>query len=103
MTFLQKPYRDYSKVEKFVLVTKSYEESDKKAELELVPIINQHNNNFNVVVDAKTESYDESEEHFFNKNIDKEVEGAPKTTINAIKKLQALYNNDANKIMEQAS
>ena len=45
MNFLQKSYGEYSKVEKPVLVTMSYEGLDDEEELETVPIVSKNNNN----------------------------------------------------------
>ena len=106
MTFLQKSYGDFNKVEKPVLVTMSYE--DNENELEMIPVVMQNNNDYNVVSDSKSESDDKSEENLFDVNINKEVETRPKTIINskvvqAMKQLQALYNDDANKIVKQAA
>ena len=105
MTFLQKSYGDFNKVEKPVLVTMSYE--DNENELEMIPVVMQNNNDYNVVSDSKSESDDKSEENLFDVNINKEVETRPKTIINskvvqAMKQLQALYNDD-NKIVKQAA
>ena len=47
MTFLHKSYGEYSKVEKPVLVTTSYEGLDDEEKLEKVPIISSNNNNNN--------------------------------------------------------
>ena len=46
--------------------------------------------------------------YFFDEDIDDQVKVAPQTTINtkvvqAMKKFQALYNDDENKIIEQAT
>ena len=82
MTFLQKSYNEYNKVEKSTLVTTSYEGSDDEEELEAVSIINQNNNN--AVSASHSESDEEqSEENCFNDDIDKEVKATPKSTINA--------------------
>ena len=73
----------------------------------MVPVVNQSNNN-NVVSDSCSESNDkEAEKNFLDNDVYDKVETTPKTTINAkvhaMKKLQALYNNDANKIIKQAT
>ena len=52
VTFLQKSYRDYSKVEKPVLVTTSYEGYNEEEELETVPVMDNYNNNYNIVSDS---------------------------------------------------
>ena len=109
MTFLHKSYGDYSKIEKPVLVTTSYEGSNDKEGLETVPIVNQNNDNYDVVSDSKSESDDnKAEENIFDDDIDEEVKATPKTTVNAkvvlvMKKLQASYNDDASKIVKQAT
>ena len=41
VTFLQKSYCEYSKVEKPVILIKSYEGSDNEEELEIVPVDNK--------------------------------------------------------------
>ena len=91
MTFLQKSYGEYSKVEKPAVLNTSYEGSDDEKELEIVPIDN-NDNNINVVSDSDNDSSDENFEinkkNFFEKS-------PPKTTIDtkvvrAMKKLQAL-------------
>ena len=47
VTFLQKSYGDYSKVENPVLVIMSYDRSDDEEELKTVPIISKINNSSN--------------------------------------------------------
>ena len=108
VTFLQKSYGEYTKVKKPALVTMSYEGQDNEEELKMVPVIN-NNNNLNVVSDPN--NYDDiknDNNNFFDKDIDDEVKATLQTAINtkvvcAIKKLQALYNNDANKIIKNAT
>ena len=57
MTFLQKSYQDFSKVEKTVLITTSYKGLIDYEELKMVPVINQNNNNnYNVVSHSKSKS-----------------------------------------------
>ena len=85
MTFLQKSYGEYSKVEKPVLVRVSYEGWDDEEELETVPIIgeNNNNNNNNLVSDSDSDNNNDSNnENNIGKNIDHEVKATPKTTIN---------------------
>ena len=108
MTFLQKSYGEYNKVKKLVLVTTYYEGSDDNEELETVPIVSQNNNYCNVVSNSNNDSDDENQENFFDQDISKEVKVTRKFTINvkvvgAVKKLQALYRYDANKIIKQAT
>ena len=77
-------------------------------ELKMVPIINNYNNS-NVVSESDSDDNIESDnKNFFDEDIDDQVKATPKTTINAkvvqpMKKLQASYNNDANKIVKQAT
>ena len=95
MTFLQKSYVDYNKVEKPVLVTISYEGSNDEEELEMVLVINGNNNNYNIVGDSK--SNNEVQKNSFDDNINEDIKVTLKTTINAkvvwvMKMLQALYS-----------
>ena len=89
------------------MVLMSYEGSDDKEELKMLPVINQNNNNYyDIVSDSNGDN--ELEENFFDEEINDEFEATTKTTINAKvvqakKKLQALYNNDANKIVKEAA
>ena len=67
-------------------------------------INNQNNYNYNVICDS--ESSDESKGKLFDEYVDEEVKVDPKTTINpevvcAMKKLQASYNDDANKLLRK--
>ena len=97
---------DYKKFEKPVLVTKSYDGLDDEEEHEMIPIVNQNNNYCNTVSDSESKSEDnEGKENVFDKDIDKEVKATP--TINAkvvqaMKKLQALYNDNANKNCQES-
>ena len=85
----------------------SYEGLDDDGEFEIVPIVN--NNDANIV--SYSDSDDDiknNNDNFFDEYIDDKVEVTSHTTINAkvvcaIKKLQALCNDDANKIVEQAT
>ena len=109
MTFLQKSYRTYSKVENPVLVTTSCEGLDDEEKLEMVSVVSQSNNNYNAVSDSKSENNDtEAEGNDVDDDIYEEVVAMPKTTINtkvvqARKKLQASYSNNTNKIVKQAT
>ena len=97
MTFLQKSNGEYNKVEKPVLVTASYEGLDDENKVKMVPIIS-NNNNSNVVSDSNRDDDTKSE----NKNVfDKDVNNEVKV-VQAMKKLQASYNDNANKIIKQA-
>ena len=87
----------------------SYEGSDDEEEPETVSVFNQNNKNYTVVSDSKSESEeDECEENLIDDDIEQEVKATPNTTINdkmvqAIKKLQASYSDDANKTVKQAT
>ena len=99
------------KVEKPEVVKTSYEASNKEEELEMVPVV-INNNNVNVVSNSKSDSgeddFKNDEDNFFDEDIDDQVKATPKTTISAkvvqaMKKLQASYNDNASKIIEQAT
>ena len=99
MTFLQKSYSEYSKVEKPVLVTISYEGLDDEEELKQVPIVNQNNNNYNVVGDSDSDNNDKKQKAFLMKILMMKL---PRSlSMQKWFKLQALYSNNANKILEQ--
>ena len=90
------------------MVTASCDWSDNEEKLESAPVDKQNNDNCNEVSDSKSDSDDKSEENLFDVDISEEVEATPKISINAkmvqaMKKLQASYNNDANKILKQAA
>ena len=53
MTFLQKSFSEYTKVEKPVLVTTSYVGLNDVEEFETFSIVD-NNNNVNIVIDTKT-------------------------------------------------
>ena len=72
----------------------------------MVPVVDQNHNYYNVISDSKIDK--EDKENLFEEDINEEVKVTPKTTINAkmmqaMKQLQASYNNNANKIVEQAA
>ena len=76
--WLSTSYGEYSKVEKPVLVTTSYEKSDDKEGLKAVPIISNNNNNnlgtdSNSVIDIKSNN-----KKAFHEDIDNEVKATPK-------------------------
>ena len=54
MSFLQKSYSEYTKVDKPVVVTKSYEGSENEEEELTVPLV-INNNNVNAVSDSNTD------------------------------------------------
>ena len=105
--FLHKSYKNWSKVEKPVTVPMTYESPDDDEECKTIPVINQNNNsNYNAVSNSKYESNDK--DNLFNEVVNEEVEATHKTTVNAkvvqaMKKLQAPYNKDANKIIKEAA
>ena len=107
MTFVQKSYGECSKDEKPLLVTTSYYGLDDEEVLKMVPIISNSNNNY-LDSDSDSDTDIESDnKNVFHKDIDDKVTAAPKTTINtkvvwAMKKLQASYNDNANKIIKQS-
>ena len=84
VTFLQKSYGEYTKVEKPTVLTMIYEGLDDKEELETVPI-ESNNNNINVVSDSDSDSSDQDfesiEENFFDDDIDDQVKASPETTV----------------------
>ena len=111
VTFLQKSYGEYTKVDKPVVVTTSYEGSDEEEELETVHIVT-NNSNVNVVSDSDSDSSEEdfenNNDNFFDKYINDQMKVTLQTTINikvvqAMKKLQALYNVNVNKIVKQGT
>ena len=62
----------------------------------------------NLVSDCKNESDDKNDQNFLDEDVNDKIEVNPKTTINnkvvhAMKKLWALYNDDANEIIQQAA
>ena len=88
-----------------------FEGSDEEEELKIVPVVN-NNNNINVVSDSDSDSSEEdvknNKDNFLDEDIHDQVKIYPQTTVNskvvqAMKKLQALYNEDANKNMEEAT
>ena len=93
-------------------MTKRYEGSDKGEEHEMVPVVIK-NSDVNVVNNANSDSrkddFENDNDNFFDEDIDNQVTVMmPQTTIDvkvvqAIKKLQASYNNDAHKIIKQAT
>ena len=86
----------------------SYEESNEEEELKMPSVINNYNKS-NVVSDSDRDNDTKKDDkNFFDEDIDNEVKATPKTTINtkvvwSKKKPQASYNDNANKIIEQAS
>ena len=88
------------------MIPKTYERSDDDKELKTVPVINQNkNDNYNAVSDSESKS--NIEENPFEVDVNKEVKLTPQTTVNskvaqAMKKLQASYDNDINEFFKKA-
>ena len=110
VTFLQTTYGEYTKVEKSVVITTSNEGSDREEELKTDPLV-INNNNVNVVNDSQSDSSKEdfknNSNNFFDDYINDQVKASPQTTVHAkvvqAMKKQASYNDDANKIIKQAT
>ena len=85
----------------------SYERSDDNEEIETVLTHNKNNNdNFNKV--NNYESNPEAKAKLFEGRVENEIKVTPKNKLNtkgiqAMKNFQASYNEDANKIVEQAA
>ena len=84
----------------------SYEGLDDEEKLKMVPVNNQNNNHYYVVSDSESDG--EDEEKIFYKDVKKEVEANPMTAIkakvvHAMKNLLALFNDNANKTVKNAS
>ena len=87
-TSLQKSYGEYTQVEKPVVVTTSYEGSDKEEELEVIPVVDT-NNSINYTVsdsdsDSSEEDFKNRKDNFFNKNVNDQVEISLHMTVNAM-------------------
>ena len=86
----------------------SYEGLDHEEEFKTFPIVN-NNNIVNVVSDSDSDDNIKNEnDNFFDEDIDNKDKANPQTTIkakvvHAMKMLQTLYNDDANKIVKQAT
>ena len=88
----------------------NYEGLNKEEVLETVLVVN-NNNNINVVSNSDSDSSEEdveNNEDFFDKGINDQVIISPQITVNAkvihaMKNLQALYNEDANKIIKETT
>ena len=78
VTLLQKSHRDYIKVEKPILVTTSYKESDDEEELEMVPVVDQNDNNNGVSNSESEIGKEKAEENVFDEDVDKKVEANPR-------------------------
>ena len=85
----------------------SYEGPDDDEELKPIPVANNNKSNNNVVSDSNSDDNIEKDQNVFNKDINDKVKVTPQNAINAkehaMKKLQALHNNDANNIITQAT
>ena len=89
----------------------SYEGLDKKEELETVPLAID-NNIVNVVSDSNSDSskddFKNDDDNFFGKDIDDQVKAAPPNHYQcksgmSYEKLEALYDDNANKNIKQAT
>ena len=89
----------------------TYEGTDEEEELKTVSVAN-NNSTLNVVsdsdIDSSKEDFENKNVNFFDNDINNQVKITPQTTINAkvvqaMKKLQALYNDNANKIIKQVT
>ena len=65
----------------------SYEGLDEEEKLKMVPIINNNNNNVKVVSDSDSDSSEEdfknSEDNFFDEDVDDQVKISPQTPVKA--------------------
>ena len=77
----------------------------------MVSVVNNNMNRVNIVSDFDSdlskEDFENSNNNFLDEDVNDEVKISPNTTVNAkvvqaMKRLQALYNDDANEIVEQA-
>ena len=94
MTSLQKWYGEYSKIEKPVLITTSYEGSNDQDELKTVSMISSNNNynvvtNFDNLFNVKNDSI-----NFFDEDIEYKDKMALKTTTNT-RLVQAMKKQEA--------
>ena len=111
MTFLQKSYGEYAKVEKPAALTTSYEGLDEEEEPK-GGTWNGSCSNVNVVrysdSDSSEEDFKYKKGNLFDEDINDQVKVSPQTTVTAkvvwaLKKFQASYNEDANKIIKEAT
>ena len=98
MTFSNKTHGEWSKVAKTVMVPMSYEDKED------VVFTNNNNNKYNDVV-KNSESDELTQENLFGKDVEDKMKVNPKNALNAkvvhaMKNLQALYDEDTNKIVE---
>ena len=95
VTFLNKSYSEFYKVENPVILTMSYEGSDGEEELEIASK-NNNNSDVNIVSDSNSVSSDDdlenNEEIFFNDDVNEQVTALPTTPINS-KLIQAMKKN----------
>ena len=110
MTFLQKFYFEYTKVEQPVVVTTSYEGLDKEEELKTVTVV-INNNSINNVSDFDVTQVKNSSKMMM-KTFWRRHQGLSQSNLSnhyqcilvwAMKKLQALYNDNANKVVEASN
>ena len=98
VTFLDKSYGEYHKIQQPVILTTSYERSDDEEELEIVSKNNNNNSDVNIVSNSNRDSSDDdlenNEEIFLDKDDNEQVISLPTTPVNSklihtMKKLQA--------------
>ena len=84
VTFLQKSYGEYTKFDKPVVVTMSYEGLHEEEELETVPVV-INNINVNVVTgsdrDSSKEDFENDDKNFFDEDTNNWVKATSQTTI----------------------
>ena len=89
------------------MVPTSYDGLDDDDKVKMVSESNQNNNNnYNEVSDFKSD--DKAKENIFGEDANDEVKATPKTMVHAkavqaMRKFEVLYNNDANKIAKEAA
>ena len=85
VTFLNKSYDEYHKVEKPVILTTSHEGSDEEEEFEIISK-NNNNSDVNIISDSNSDSSDDdlenNKENFFDEDVDDQVIALSKTMIN---------------------
>ena len=84
VTFLQKSNSEYTQVEKPVVVTASYEGSNKEEEFEIVHIVNNINS-LNIVSSSNSvsneEDFDNIKDNFFDEDVNDQLKISPQTTV----------------------
>ena len=106
MNFLEKSYDAWIKVEKSTIIPVSYQGLDDYEEVKIVLIDNENNYNYyNVVSDSAHDN--EVKEKFLKTRCKIKLKWPPRPcliqSVACMKNLQAFYNEDANKIVEQVA